>query len=661
MRTFVGYATESAETIVEPLLRHLADFCEDKGISIEFVTWQDPSHSKSGIHILDRLKEEVRESDFGIFVHESTDSVKVRGQMYEIARDNVIFETGMFLARFSSDRVFMLTEQGTKVVSDLAGVHRLQFKLGDSAELDEKLKENARIIVEHMASCVPVGRSSIANAASGLGLLPLLDGQKRRSTEIVERIVAPASSAHNPSFFALSNDHCVDAYEGGLGTVKNRFWTTTFFTSGFWSNTGGREMAANADLISRLKKAESPDLRRLFLLPVPQNNFFDREEQIARTARRQLDDAALEHMADRIRNIEASIKIMKAQNFQVKVAHDRDAFRWNACLSDELKSGGHADDAELAIYDRHRVDMYHGGRSGFISRANVFVEEMNGFNAHLESAERYFAEIWEDATEIEEAVIEWRARLHRAKARVDYRSNWLAKYDHGVFRRDRELKKFEIRASIAAISAWLAERDGPSQIRSSLDIGTCTCRYPIELQAEGFFDDDALICAVDEDPDCIAFSEAKIVDAALDEKIMLVEADFLSTSHPEIEHGEFELITCMMGTVSHFGNLECGSDFERSGVQRALNRMYKVLQPEGLLLVGMWSDSAIRSAEFLRIYTDADAQVLQRWSPTVDQLSVAAARAGFIKFESPAFRANPKSVGPNPGLVVYALTKPKAG
>jgi hypothetical protein len=76
--------------------------------------------------------------------------------------------------------------------------------------------------------------------------------------------------------------------------------------------------------------------------------------------------------------------------------------------------------------------------------------------------------------------------------------------------------------------------------------------------------------------------------------------------------GEFDLITCMLGTLSHFGWDRSRTHEDR--IQRALARMATLLSSKGLLFLGTWSEYACNNLNMLGIYRQGDRKRLAEWS-----------------------------------------------
>jgi predicted nucleotide-binding protein len=66
----------------------------------------------------------VSDSDFGIFVFSPDDTAEMRGKLFSIPRDNVVYELGLFSGALGTNRCFFVTPLGNDlhILSDLLGI-----------------------------------------------------------------------------------------------------------------------------------------------------------------------------------------------------------------------------------------------------------------------------------------------------------------------------------------------------------------------------------------------------------------------------------------------------------------------------------------------------------------------------------------------------------
>ena len=67
--------------------------------------------------------------DFGIFIASKDDLLRSRGAQFAVARDNVLFEYGIFLGALGKKNSFLLLEEGIELPSDLKGINVVKYNL----------------------------------------------------------------------------------------------------------------------------------------------------------------------------------------------------------------------------------------------------------------------------------------------------------------------------------------------------------------------------------------------------------------------------------------------------------------------------------------------------------------------------------------------------
>lgn len=75
-----------------------------------------------GVSAFDNLCDKLIKYDFAVFIGLREDLTRMRDEDYYKVRDNVIFEYGLFTGILGKRRTFLLTEQGTKLPTDLDGI-----------------------------------------------------------------------------------------------------------------------------------------------------------------------------------------------------------------------------------------------------------------------------------------------------------------------------------------------------------------------------------------------------------------------------------------------------------------------------------------------------------------------------------------------------------
>ncbi len=155
--------------------------------------WTQDAFPPSG-GTLDSLLNLVGEHDFGIFVFSPDDKVKIRSRDLVSARDNVIFEAGLFMGRYGRVNVFVVFPENIpdfRIPTDLQGFTTVPYDPKHSKGLIAGTATAARQIRE---------------AIEGLGIVRRLVGT------ISLRVVPPRGKVTFPLkiWLELRNDGGVD-------------------------------------------------------------------------------------------------------------------------------------------------------------------------------------------------------------------------------------------------------------------------------------------------------------------------------------------------------------------------------------------------------------------------------------------------------------------
>jgi hypothetical protein len=114
-RVFIGSSTEGLTVAnrVQGLLHH----------ECHIEVWNQGTVFGLGTATLEALETAVLTYDFGIFIFTPDDELQSRGQAKPVARDNVVFELGLFVGKLTRRRAFIVQPRtGISLPSDLIGI-----------------------------------------------------------------------------------------------------------------------------------------------------------------------------------------------------------------------------------------------------------------------------------------------------------------------------------------------------------------------------------------------------------------------------------------------------------------------------------------------------------------------------------------------------------
>jgi predicted nucleotide-binding protein len=114
-RIFIG-SSASARGYASAIHARLAEVAE-------CTVWTDGAFALSS-STMDGLLRNLRNSDFGIFVFAPDDTAKIKGQLLNVPRDNVVYEAGLFSGYLRPERCFIVVPETVEVhvPTDLLGM-----------------------------------------------------------------------------------------------------------------------------------------------------------------------------------------------------------------------------------------------------------------------------------------------------------------------------------------------------------------------------------------------------------------------------------------------------------------------------------------------------------------------------------------------------------
>lgn len=208
---FVGSSSEGAR-FADALAIGLEQRC-----SCEVQTWREGVFKPSS-YVIPALVERAKEVDFAVLIATADDQVTTRGQTYTAARDNVVFELGLFIGALGLERTYYLPVGGADLhfPSDWNGLTYLPFTHRVNDEPSASLR----------AACV-----QLADRVEQLGPRSTATGPPPASTSITTSPPLPASDKQTAQPLDIAIGRLIANAEAQGWTVKQRDLNTVRFFS----------------------------------------------------------------------------------------------------------------------------------------------------------------------------------------------------------------------------------------------------------------------------------------------------------------------------------------------------------------------------------------------------------------------------------------------
>ena len=152
-RIFIGSSTEGL-----CVAKRVKEFFESE---YDCYIWTDEVFQYND-GFLETLLKSASLFDFGFMVFSADDISRIKNKEYDTARDNVLFEYGLFLGRIGIDRAYILCEKGVKIPTDLSGITIASYDVDEGAPT-ESLEKSLSKLKKKVDEKVHLGH---------LGLLP---------------------------------------------------------------------------------------------------------------------------------------------------------------------------------------------------------------------------------------------------------------------------------------------------------------------------------------------------------------------------------------------------------------------------------------------------------------------------------------------------------
>lgn len=144
-KAFIGSSTRGL-----PIARSLQSLLRDE---VRSIVWDQGTVFGVGEANIEALEKAVREFDFGIFVFTPDDTIVKEGVEERIARDNVLFELGLFIGKLTRKRAFVVNPAGLSLPTDLLGMTTVIYNPDELPEpLDDAHEEALAIALGPVAT-----------------------------------------------------------------------------------------------------------------------------------------------------------------------------------------------------------------------------------------------------------------------------------------------------------------------------------------------------------------------------------------------------------------------------------------------------------------------------------------------------------------------------
>ena len=132
-RAFVGSSTEGLA-----IARQLKQLLKD---DLSITIWDEGTVFGLSTTTIEALEAAVLQFDYGIFIVTSDDKLESRGEFRQVARDNVLFELGLFMGKLTRRRVLVVQQKDVSVPTDLSGLVTARYSWSSPPELQKAAQE----------------------------------------------------------------------------------------------------------------------------------------------------------------------------------------------------------------------------------------------------------------------------------------------------------------------------------------------------------------------------------------------------------------------------------------------------------------------------------------------------------------------------------------
>lgn len=188
-RLFIG-SSKKSQSVADSIKKGIDASCLDW---LEVQVWADSDVFEMGRGTLESLVKASHEFDYGVFVAAKDDVVFKKRVLRWTARDNVLFEIGLFIGSLGLNRAFVVST--TSLPSDLNGVTTLRYR---GKQLNGKTILKIVEALENSRQSFPLGHKQSSALAYGYYnnfLVPTLRDYLRNDTSFSLKVFIPNSTS----------------------------------------------------------------------------------------------------------------------------------------------------------------------------------------------------------------------------------------------------------------------------------------------------------------------------------------------------------------------------------------------------------------------------------------------------------------------------------
>lgn len=134
-KMFIGSSSEGL-TIARTIKNKIESTCNDW---LDVIVWEEGDIFTMNDNTLDCLIKVSMTYDYALLVASNDDTLQTRHKRYAVARDNVIFEVGLFLGSLGKDRTLLIVDKSITLPSDFKGITTIQYNENKMDNIFEKI------------------------------------------------------------------------------------------------------------------------------------------------------------------------------------------------------------------------------------------------------------------------------------------------------------------------------------------------------------------------------------------------------------------------------------------------------------------------------------------------------------------------------------------